>query len=722
MAWDDFPKFVDTSKRRGLGRIMLDAVDGAEGFKTKVMMVNGEKLTLRTRGGFPRIYGELTTMPVTPDPVSSGILQMFMVPSGEIGAYVTGSNGYYKLSTGEYVLRPYSSGITALMFHESRLVDASVLTPITERQFGNLDWFDKANAGDAANPSVTWGFRSGGRHGKVPSILSAHWPTYSVDPSGQGIYLDGVLMTGSDKFNVIGAGRNAAGKVVAILAQGMTEASTLSWGDGSTTLISIVQDDAGSLDLSLGAPISGWTEVTRKVMVPQYAFYQPIFINSSGTSGVTVARQKGGDPAVVTMDLTALTFSSTPSWKWRRYTSGLLEPTFLTLSVPAGPTLNAGYEFPERAARYIEELEQVIAVDYDGDEVIKLTRFSRQDKHMNWLSPMTVKVTPPTFYSIPVTDALDENKAIISGIVWDSGLIFSPSEVEAKAKAALSSGRVSYDGGSPVGSYGGSTVRTYSHTPTGMASSDVYVSLIDPAFAIARAGFGRLELVQSSHTVGGRTYDWAVDTTSSGIRTNTDPEVFLQSSVITSKGAEKSSYADIYVTGMHLQKMSTTIIGPGPDESKLIDLNYVVIERSVTPSGSLDYYDTEDAVLVVNTLRACDLRHKAFLVKQDDGSTKAFFSTVTLDTPPSVTLAEQLSTSGTDPGLVPDPSMDLGETVSQMTVHQGGTNLVYTDVISDQHTAYLCTSASPSPSPIAAPVPGALFVAPIYFRKSPTEE
>lgn len=40
MAWDDFPKFFGTTKRRGLGRIMVDAVDGADGFKTKVMMVN----------------------------------------------------------------------------------------------------------------------------------------------------------------------------------------------------------------------------------------------------------------------------------------------------------------------------------------------------------------------------------------------------------------------------------------------------------------------------------------------------------------------------------------------------------------------------------------------------------------------------------------------------------------------------------------------------------
>lgn len=54
---DDDLKFFGTDKRRGFGRVMLDAVGGSDGFKTKIIVVNGETLMLRTRGGFPRIYG-----------------------------------------------------------------------------------------------------------------------------------------------------------------------------------------------------------------------------------------------------------------------------------------------------------------------------------------------------------------------------------------------------------------------------------------------------------------------------------------------------------------------------------------------------------------------------------------------------------------------------------------------------------------------------------------
>lgn len=54
---DDDLKFFGTDKRRGFGRVMLDAVGGSDGFKTKIVVVNGETITLRTRGGFPRIYG-----------------------------------------------------------------------------------------------------------------------------------------------------------------------------------------------------------------------------------------------------------------------------------------------------------------------------------------------------------------------------------------------------------------------------------------------------------------------------------------------------------------------------------------------------------------------------------------------------------------------------------------------------------------------------------------
>lgn len=721
MPRDDFPKFFGTTKRRGLGRIMVDAVDGADGFKTKVMMVNGEKMTLRTRGGFPRIYGELAAMPVTPDPVSFGVLQLFMVPPGEIGSSATGSNGYYQLSTGEYVLRPYAYGTTTLTFHESATADAATVEPVNERQLGNLDWFNKGNSADANNPAVTWGFRSGGRHGHVPSIFSSNWPTYSVYPSGQGIYVDGLMVDGSDKFTVLGAGMNAAGKVVAVLTLVDMEPSILSTTTSSTTLISVVQDAAGSLDLAIGAPISGWSEVCRKVLTPQYAFYQPVFLNASGTHGCTIARQKTGDPSVVTMDLASLTFTSVPNWKWRRFDSDFIEPNYIALSVPAGPTLNAGYEFADRAAHHIDELEQVIAVDYDGDTLVKLTRFSRLDRYSNWTSPMTSKVVPPTFYSLPITDALDENKAIIAGIVWSSGLTLSTAAVEAAAKTALSAGRVSFDGGTPGGSWGGVTVRTYSHTSTGMTSSDVSISLIDPAFATARTGSGRLEYVQSSTTVGTRTYGWLDETTSYGMRLNTDADMFLSSVVRSGKGSEYSSYSDAYVSGMHLQKITTSITGPGPDESTYVDLNYVVVERSTPPAGPGASYSTETSALVTNTLRACDLRHRAFLIKEDGGGTKAFFSSVTLGTAP-VTLGEQLSSTGTDPGYVPDAATDLGETVSQMTVHQGGTNLVYTDTINDQHTAYHCSVASPSPTPISPPVAGALFVAPIYFRKSPIEE
>ena len=718
MAWDDFPKFFGTTKRRGLGRVMVDAVDGADGFKTKVMIVNGEKMTLRTRGGFPRIYGELTAMPITPDPVSFGILQVFMVPSGEIGSSATGSNGYYRLGTGEYVLRPYLSDATALTFHESASVDGSAPEPIVERQFGNLDWFNKANSADVNNPVVTWGFRSGGRHGHVPGIFSSHWPTYTVYPSGQGIYVDGVMLAGSDKFTVLGVGMNAVGEVVAVLTLSDIEPSRLSWSTTSTTLISIVQDSAGLLDLSLGAPISGWSEVCRKVLSPQYAFYQPVFLNSSGTHGCTIARQKDGDPAVITMDLATLTFSSVPNWKWRTFDSAFLAPSYITLSVPAGPTLNAGYEFADRAAHHIDELEQVIAVDYDGDTLIKLTRFSRLDRYSNWVSPATVKVQPPTFYSLPITDALEENKAIIASIVWPSGLTLSTSAVEAAAKAALSAGRVSFEGSAAEGSWGGVTVRTYGHTSTGMTYSGVSVSLIDPSFTTARTGSGRLEITQSSTTVGTRTYGWLDETTSYGMRVNTEADIFMSSVVRVGKGVEFSSYSDAYVSGMHLQKITTSITGPGPDESTRVDLNYVVVERSTPPAGPGANYSTETSTLVTNTLRACDLRHRAFLIKQDSGNTKAFFSSITLDTPPA-SLGEQLSGSGTDPGYLPDPALDLGETVSQMTVHQGGTNLVYTDTINDQHTAYHCSAASPSPTPISPPVAGALFVAPIYFRKSP---
>lgn len=56
---DDDLKFFGTDKRRGFGRVMLDAVGGSDGFKTKIVVVNGETLTLRTRGGFPRIYGSI---------------------------------------------------------------------------------------------------------------------------------------------------------------------------------------------------------------------------------------------------------------------------------------------------------------------------------------------------------------------------------------------------------------------------------------------------------------------------------------------------------------------------------------------------------------------------------------------------------------------------------------------------------------------------------------
>ena len=721
MAWDDFPKFFGTTKRRGLGRIMVDAVDGAEGFKTKVMMVNGEKMTLRTRGGFPRIYGELTAMPVTPDPVSFGVLQLFMVPPGEIGSSATGSNGYYRLSTGEYALRPYLSDATDLTFHESASTNAVTVEPVNERQLGNLDWFNKANSADANNPAVTWGFRSGGRHGHVPSIFSSKWPTYSVYPSGQGIHIDGAMVDGSDKFTVLGAGMNAAGKVVAVLTLADMEPSRLSMTTGSTTLISVVQDAAGSLDLSLGAPISGWSEVCRKVLTPQYAFYQPVFLNASGTHGCTIARQKAGDPAVITMDLASLTFTSVPNWKWRTFNSEFIEPKYMTLSVPAGPTLNAGYEFADRAAHHVDELEQVIAVDYDGDTLLKLTRFSRLDRYSNWVSPMTSKVVPPTFYSIPITDALDENKAIITSIVWPSGLTLSPAAVEAAAKAALSAGRVSFNGDPPEGSWAGVTVRTYTHTSTGMTYSGVPVSLIDPSFATARTGSGRLEVTQSSTTVGTRTYGWLDETTSYGMRINAEAEVFLSSVVRSGKGSEFSSYSDAYVSGMRLQKIATSITGPGPGESTYVDLNYVVVERSTPPAGPGANYSTETSTLVTNTLRACDLRHRAFLIKQDDGSTKAFFSSITLSTLP-VTLGEQLPSTGTDPGVVPDAATDLGETVSQMTVHHGGTNLVYTDTINDQHTAHHCSVTSPSPTPISPPVAGALFVAPIYFRKSPIEE
>lgn len=722
MAWDDFPKFFGTTKRRGLGRIMVDAVDGAEGFKTKVMMVNGEKMTLRTRGGFPRIYGELTAMPVTPDPVSFGVLQLFMVPPGEIGSSATGSNGYYRLSTGEYALRPYLSDATDLTFHESATADAATVEPVNERQLGNLDWFNKANSADANNPAVTWGFRSGGRHGHVPSIFSSRWPTYSVYPSGQGIYVDGVMIEGSDKFTVLGAGMNAAGKVVAVLTLADMEPSRLSMTTGSTTLISVVQDAAGSLDLSLGAPIPGWSEVCRKVLTPQYAFYQPVFLNASGTHGCTIARQKDADPAVVTMDLASLTFTSVPNWKWRTFDSAFIAPSYTTLSVPAGPTLNAGYEFADRAAHHVDELEQVIAVDYDGDALVKLTRFSRLDRYSNWTSPMTTKVVQPTFYSLPITDALDENKAIIAAIVWPSGLTLSSGAIEAAAKSALSTGKVSFNGDPPDGWWTGVTVRTYGNTSTGMTSSDVSVSLIDPAFTTARTGSGRLENLQYSTTVGTRTYGWLDETTSYGMRVNADADVFLSSVVRSGKGSEFSSYADAYVSGMRLQKFSTSINGPGTRESANVDLNYVVVELSTPPAGTgANYYSTETSTLVTNTLHACDLRHRAFLIKQDDGSTKAFFSSITLSTPP-VTLGEQLSSTGIDPGFAPDAATDLGETVSQMTVHQGGTNLVYTDTINDQHTAHHCSVTSPSPTPISPPVAGALFVAPIYFRKSPIEE